>query len=670
MLKLAEGAERPDRPETVIHDIDDSIETVYSPTFRLEDYDQNGKFSRNGSSLRDITPNWEFLRDCHRRLGYDVTPELLRAKSPVWADNPYGFLRLLYPETLPSPDKPDFFVAVTTRVHAKCPILWYPKSLKENFEKHLALEKSEQGAWYLPNPISGESGTTKGGEPSIFSEDCIVRFDHAVLECDRAETEEHQALWLTWLCVQTEFPVRAIYTSGGKSIHALVKFPAASVDEWNAKMEPLKARLAHHGADPGILQPRRLTRLPWCLRRKVEKGKDGKVEKGPWTMQTLLYLNPNPTGGAIFPIEGPTFLELDCPPQKAQSGGTQTGNPAQGALDAPGAVWVPPPPPCEPEDILETLANPGVMEPEIVTGLFRRGEKVYLGGGSKSMKSWFLMNLALAVAAGREFLGRKTHQTPVLYVNLELVRAVISARWVAIVDNAANSAGISQGMLRTWNLRGAKVGLDALKVWLREELKKNPAGLVIIDPGFRLYRDRHENELSTATVVGEELEAIAAESGAAILVAMHFPKGDASGKDHIDRISGTGGFARDADSILTLTRHEDDDCFTFEATLRSLPPIEPGVVRWSFPRFVRESGKDPARLRKPGGQLTYTDEEICAPLKSGPKRYSDWLAQLDISNSTFKDRRAILVRRKKVIKKDDLYCLPEPELSLEGPVGR
>ena len=68
----------------------------------------------------------------------------------------------------------------------------------------------------------------------------------------------------------------------------------------------------------------------------------------------------------------------------------------------------------------------------------------------------------------------------------------------------------------------------------------------------------------------------------------HFSKGNQAGKESIDRVSGSGVFGRDPDSILSLTPHEERDCFTLEATLRIFPPIDPVVLRWAFPLFDRD----------------------------------------------------------------------------------
>ena len=66
--------------------------------------------------------------------------------------------------------------------------------------------------------------------------------------------------------------------------------------------------------------------------------------------------------------------------------------------------------------------------------------------------------------------------------------------------------------------------------------------------------------------------------------------------------SGSGVFARDPDSIITMTAHEKDDCFSIEMTLRNLPPQDPFVVRRSHPLLLLENQLDPSKLKKPRGR--------------------------------------------------------------------
>ena len=52
----------------------------------------------------------------------------------------------------------------------------------------------------------------------------------------------------------------------------------------------------------------------------------------------------------------------------------------------------------------------------------------------------------------------------------------------------------------------------------------------------------------------------------------HFSKGNQARKDAMDRMSGAGAFARDADSLLVLTKHEQPDTYVVESILRNHKP--------------------------------------------------------------------------------------------------
>jgi len=133
-----------------------------------------------------------------------------------------------------------------------------------------------QGVWFLCNPVDGEWHPTPEGE-SCRSKEAVTTFRFAVLESDKAPPH-------LWLAAIAQLPVRiaAIYSSGGRSLHALVRVDAATKLEWDAIIGPLKRPLAVLGADPAALTAVRLTRLPGCWRPE-KRG-----------FQKLLFLNPEP----------------------------------------------------------------------------------------------------------------------------------------------------------------------------------------------------------------------------------------------------------------------------------------------------------------------------------------------------------------------------------------
>src|SRR5689334_5975583 len=121
------------------------------------------------------------------------------------------------------------------------------------------------------------------------------------------------------------------------------------------------------------------------------------------------------------------------------------------------------------------------------------------------------------------------------------------------------------------------------------------------------------------------VESLAVASGAAIALAGHFAKGNASAKETIDRINGRGVFARDPDSLIIFTKPEEEGAFVVEMVLRNLPPMNPFVVRWGWPMFRREDNLDPTRLKQVGGRpAKFKPEDILALLEDKRLKASEW----------------------------------------------
>jgi hypothetical protein len=159
------------------------------------------------------------------------------------------------------------------------------------------------GVWWLAAPVDGEyhavgrMGTGKEIKRSRRSAAAVMAYRWLVLESDVAPMRE-------WLGALVKLPLRvaAIYSSGARSLHALVRVDAKTKEEWDAARDDLKPYLCLLGGDPGAMSAVRLTRLPGCLRlgkfkdtgRKNEEGKPLRVyqkyEKPG--EQKLLYLNP------------------------------------------------------------------------------------------------------------------------------------------------------------------------------------------------------------------------------------------------------------------------------------------------------------------------------------------------------------------------------------------
>ncbi|MHB1306805.1 MAG: hypothetical protein ACYDC1_25585 [Limisphaerales bacterium] len=135
--------------------------------------------------------------------------------------------------------------------------------------------RGEAGGLYRINPLDGKG----------IKDANVVRFPYVLTEFDHLPME----LQLRFYSI-IKLPIAALYTSGGVSIHALIRIDAANAEEYRVGAKRLYGLLTPFGIDPMNKNPSRLSRLPGAYREVGGVG-DG--------LQKLLYLNPNPTSEGL-----------------------------------------------------------------------------------------------------------------------------------------------------------------------------------------------------------------------------------------------------------------------------------------------------------------------------------------------------------------------------------
>lgn len=216
------------------------------------------------------------------------------------------------------------------------------------------------------------------------------------------------------------------------------------------------------------------------------------------------------------------------------------------------------------------------------------------------------MDIAGLGSIGRyrlNWLKFQTTKAGVLFCNFELpgfsihyrLRKIAEARQIEIPST-----------LTLWNLRGHAAPYETLLPMLTERIKAGDFGLIIFDPSYKLLGQADENSARDIALLLNAIERVAVETGAAVAFTAHFAKGSPSQKEAMDRISGSGVFARDPDSILIFTGLQTDDCFAVESILRNLRPQSPFAVRWEFPAFQVAEEMDPGDLKQPKSRASKT----------------------------------------------------------------
>jgi len=224
---------------------------------------------------------------CVARRGPVVTAAYLAARSPLnpLAKTPASFLRAVFLEG----DQ----VLVFGEMRSQGQTLWHHGGEAcDAFALDEYKDGWNDGVWFLSNPIDGEwrevERLRRPGNPTGCTrraEENITSFRHVVVESDHADP----SMWLSAIA-QMPLPIISLVTSGGKSIHALVRVNARDGDHWRDIVGRIKPMLVRLGADPQAMSAVRLTRLPFCMR--VAKGQ----------RQELLFLNPGADGTPIIAL--------------------------------------------------------------------------------------------------------------------------------------------------------------------------------------------------------------------------------------------------------------------------------------------------------------------------------------------------------------------------------
>lgn len=142
-------------------------------------------------------------------------------------------------------------------------------------------QSGPSGVLYLIQPIDGRWHKMPEGKFSRRSKESVLRWPYLLLESDEADSSQWNRL-----LIQLPLKIVAIYTSGRRSVHAIVRIDAASKEDWDSFKINLAKIMVPLVADTKALTAVRLSRLPQCRRGE--------------SLQELLYLNPEADGTPIL----------------------------------------------------------------------------------------------------------------------------------------------------------------------------------------------------------------------------------------------------------------------------------------------------------------------------------------------------------------------------------
>ena len=349
--------------------------------------------------------------------------------------------------------------------------------------------KPEAGAWIRFNPLDGKG----------CKNDNVTEYRYALVESDATDLAKQNAI-----IREMELPVACLVHSGKKSIHAIVRVDAANYDEYRKRVNYLYEVCKKNGLeiDTQNRNPSRLSRMPGIMRNGRK--------------QFLIDTNIGKTSWNEW-YEWIESVNDDLPDPESLQG-----------------VW----------DNLPELA------PCLIGGVLRQGHKMLIAGPSKAGKSFLLIEMCIAIAEGRPWLGWPCTQGRVMYVNLELDRASCLHRFKDVYQ-ALGWEPRNLDNIDIWNLRGKSVPMDKLAPKLIRRAAKKDYIAIIIDPIYKVITG-DENSADQMAAFCNQFDKICTELGTAVIYCHHHSKGAQGGKRSMDRASGSGVFARDPDALLDL----------------------------------------------------------------------------------------------------------------------
>ena len=417
---------------------------------------------------------------------------------------------------------------------------------------------AEAGVWIGFNPMNGSDFTNRG----------VTDYRYSLIEGDIQDIDTQYAI-----LQDLKLPIRMLVHSGGKSLHAIVKVDAVSEDQYKERVNYLYTVCEKFGfnVDRQNKNSARLSRFPGFRR------------KGKWQ-----YIVGRNLGLSSWD-EWHQYIENEI---------------------------VPPLPVVNLADIWDNMPP---LKPVLIDGILRQGHKMMLSSSSKAGKTFAMIELAIAIAEGGRWMGFDCRQGRVLYLNMELDEASFDDRMKRVYGKL-NLREKHPTNIDIVHLRGRIETMDKLVPQIVRTLQTKDYVAVILDPIYKLGIG-DENAADQVAQFCNSIDKIA-NAGVSVIYAHHHSKGDQGGKSSMDRASGSGVFARDADAILDMIELRIPDelaqearqiygdsvtAWRLDSVLREFQRCDPINMFFAYPIHIEDDHGilDEARLEEVDRKLDY-----------------------------------------------------------------
>ena len=372
----------------------------------------------------------------------------------------------------------------------------------------------------------------------------MTAYRNALIESDDLPLKDQERMFF-----EMNMPMACITSSGGKSLHAIVRIDADGPNHYADRVRYLHEECEKSGLsiDKANKNPSRLTRLAGIKRGESEQTLMH-VKKGARDFKTWMAQEKHAKLSYDYGIE---HMDMTTPP---------------------------------------------VLDEVLIDGVMRRGDKMCVAGPSKAYKTFSLIQLSIAIACGGKWLGWKCKQGKVLYINCELRGESFRKR---VWDIAEHMQGVDRDMISenmdVWSMRGRAQPLRTSKEHIIEQGESRNYDLIILDPVYKLFAG-DENSAEDVSQFMLLMDELAMRMHASIAYCHHHSKGAKGGISAQDRFSGSGVFARDCDELIDISPLDIKDhsmtewgydpsatAWRVETVIRDFEPKRPLDVVFEYP---------------------------------------------------------------------------------------
>jgi hypothetical protein len=219
---------------------------------------------------------------------------------------------------------------------------------------------------------------------------------------------------------------------------------------------------------------------------------------------------------------------------------------------------------------------------QILTDTIDTRDKLAIIGSSKMRKTFFLLQLLLCLAAGRDFLSwRVPKPRRVVHIQYEIQPKHYHRRLKKMCRAMGITATDLGDRFHIVNARGANLsGLQGIEKISRLVDSYNPE-IISFDPLYKVAVGA-ENNSEDGKIILNAFDGLIEQTGAAVAYVHHDAKGFSGDRDIRDRGAGSNVIGRDYDACITMTPHvSETDAAVIEIMLRNYRPQEPFTALWT-----------------------------------------------------------------------------------------